>query len=197
VGVILEKICSIDACSGKHKAKGYCARHYKRLKDGVKMDRPWPGEGEVPHGTSGGYSNYKCRCDPCRIAWNKLCNDRKKKKWESWDGKPDVELIHGLEATYQNHGCRCQECKTGMSNRRSLLAKIRRSEWFLLYNEKVTACEICGKESSKLAVDHDHSSGEFRGLLCHGCNTGLGKFRDSPEMLQTAIDYLLRDKPKP
>lgn len=50
-------------------------------------------------------------------------------------------------------------------------------------------CAICGAES-KLMIDHDHTTGEVRGLLCLRCNTGLGMFRDSPEFLSTAINYL-------
>lgn len=52
-------------------------------------------------------------------------------------------------------------------------------------------CKICG-QLKKLNVDHDHATGEVRGLLCHGCNVGIGFFRDSPELLRSAIDYLVR-----
>lgn len=55
-------------------------------------------------------------------------------------------------------------------------------------------CKICGIHQSKLkrilAVDHNHSSGKVRGLLCSHCNTGLGYFRDSIELLEKAINYL-------
>jgi|SRR5579859_4904101 len=59
-------------------------------------------------------------------------------------------------------------------------------------------CAICGKPETarhrygpiRLAVDHDHITGEFRGLLCSGCNTGLGKFQDNHELLQKAVEYL-------
>ena len=39
-------------------------------------------------------------------------------------------------------------------------------------------------------VDHDHDSGEFRALLCHDCNAGLGYFKDNIKLLLTASEYL-------
>ncbi len=46
------------------------------------------------------------------------------------------------------------------------------------------------KQIRRLAVDHCHSTGKIRGLLCTGCNSGLGHFHDSIEKLQLAILYL-------
>jgi hypothetical protein len=76
------------------------------------------------------------------------------------------------------------------------------------YNEKLASqngvCAICKRTSeTRLAVDHDHSHcGEekacpicIRGLLCHDCNVGLGRFHDSPELLQSAINYLNSFRP--
>lgn len=50
-------------------------------------------------------------------------------------------------------------------------------------------CFICDEEA-KLVVDHDHSTGKVRGLLCSICNTGIGMFKDSTKNLEKAIEYL-------
>lgn len=54
-------------------------------------------------------------------------------------------------------------------------------------------CALC-KKVKKLTVDHDHVTGKVRELLCHGCNGALGKFADSVERLQGAIDYLIKHR---
>lgn len=65
-------------------------------------------------------------------------------------------------------------------------------------------CAICrgpGRIQGRLSIDHCHSSGQFRGLLCGQCNSGLGFFKDSIGALESAIDYLrksnsVKDLPK-
>lgn len=55
-------------------------------------------------------------------------------------------------------------------------------------------CKICKRpervNNKALAVDHDHKTGQIRGLLCHHCNVGLGHFEDNEELLMKAISYL-------
>lgn len=54
-------------------------------------------------------------------------------------------------------------------------------------------CGICDKpcpSGRKLAVDHEHSTGIIRGLLCINCNKGIGNFKDSVELMEAAIHYL-------
>ena len=46
--------------------------------------------------------------------------------------------------------------------------------------------------SGTLVVDHKHSTGEVRGLLCHNCNRALGLLKDDPKVLQKAMNYLVK-----
>lgn len=53
-------------------------------------------------------------------------------------------------------------------------------------------CAICQHKCHEddLHVDHDHDTGQVRGLLCSSCNTGLGMFKDKIRCLASAIVYL-------
>lgn len=56
-------------------------------------------------------------------------------------------------------------------------------------------CAICREpftDSKTTHQDHCHKSDKLRGILCYSCNTGLGNFKDSPQRLAAAIEYLRR-----
>lgn len=77
---------------------------------------------------------------------------------------------------------------------------ISTEEYSILLAQQKEVCSICGQKESfcsgkretpnLLSVDHCHETGKVRGLLCYSCNTGLGKFKDNPTLLQAAILYL-------
>jgi Recombination endonuclease VII len=70
-------------------------------------------------------------------------------------------------------------------------------EFQAMYDAQNGCCKICkeplsaGKGGS--VVDHCHTTERVRGLLCNGCNSGIGWFREDIDRLYAAIDYLAKD----
>ena len=62
-------------------------------------------------------------------------------------------------------------------------------EYQVMAAEQNGLCAICVSNPIG-GVDHDHKDGTIRGLLCKGCNTGLGFFKDDTALLEKAIAYL-------
>ena len=106
----------------------------------------------------------------------------------------------------------CKPCKAGLMRERTvkrkesgalardnLRAMARRvgldADYIIEYDKCIKSqCEICGGPPTgnhgRLAIDHNHNTHEFRGLLCGNCNTALGFFKDSPQILSKALAYL-------
>ena len=73
------------------------------------------------------------------------------------------------------------------------------SEFEKIRNKQDNSCAIClfeFKSTSDFHIDHCHTSGHIRGLLCKNCNMTLGKAQDSVEFFERAIVYLKRTKLK-
>lgn len=65
-------------------------------------------------------------------------------------------------------------------------------DYEIMYEEQNGVCAICeGTDMNRmLSVDHCHDTGRVRGLLCGTCNRALGLFKDSPELLKRAKEYV-------
>ena len=59
-----------------------------------------------------------------------------------------------------------------------------------MFERQQGQCGICGDYMGRPVLDHSHKTMEVRGLLCSGCNAGLGQFKDNPEILKAALYYL-------
>jgi hypothetical protein len=67
-----------------------------------------------------------------------------------------------------------------------------------MLHAQAALCPICRRPLSKNAhVDHEHGTGDVRGLLCFTCNSGLGNFGDDVERLERAAAYLRGDLTAP
>lgn len=99
------------------------------------------------------------------------------------------EILKELKIDFNDH------IKTQYKNS-NLLRKygINLKEYSLILREQNYCCKICGINQSRLDkdlyIDHCHITGKVRGLLCHGCNSGLGFFKDNIKSLEQAINYL-------
>lgn len=60
------------------------------------------------------------------------------------------------------------------------------------YERQEECCAICKDEIELIdsAIDHNHETGEFRGVLCKQCNRALGMFKDNTTVLKNALEYL-------
>lgn len=70
---------------------------------------------------------------------------------------------------------------------------IQPGEYDIRYKAQGGTCAICQTatgSSKRLAVDHNHTTGSVRGLLCGPCNRFVGRLRDSPDAFLRAHKYL-------
>jgi hypothetical protein len=113
----------------------------------------------------------------------------------------------GIELNEENQDSRGLKNKTQFRCKACVAEGVRstpgRKEWQKNYDLKrhynltldeykamsLNGCEICSSKK-RLVVDHCHSSGEVRGILCSTCNTGLGMFQDNKEILRKAYGYI-------
>ena len=116
-------------------------------------------------------------------------------KWcpycEQWKMLDDFaksrQLAHG-------RACYCRSCDADKHLQRTF--GMTRIEYRQLLASQDGRCAICGatepggRFNKSFHVDHNHRTGGVRGLLCARCNTSLGKFEDSPELLRKAANYL-------
>ncbi len=99
---------------------------------------------------------------------------------------------------------RCKECHNDDNARfgRASRYGLTTSEFETMLKQQEHCCAICrkrlehfkdsGRRENAMNIDHCHLTGKVRGILCSGCNRGLGAFRDSPDSLRAAADYLTR-----
>ena len=103
----------------------------------------------------------------------KVCTNNKRKQRTRSDATPEARRKYSLSTNY------------GLS--------VQQYDRMVL--EQNNCCAICGTPGTetrhnKLYVDHCHRTGKVRRLLCNMCNSGLGYFKDSPELLENAKKYL-------
>lgn len=95
----------------------------------------------------------------------------------------------------------CVECSRISQEKRKVRSRNRRIEKIYGINEEEYSeillsqnnkCRICFSEYNKKSfhIDHCHSSGAIRGILCSKCNQAIGLFKEDTEAMLRAIEYI-------
>lgn len=92
-------------------------------------------------------------------------------------------------------GTRCKACHNRLSKDAYWLRRygLTKADVEQLRADQGNVCGICGTPDPE-HLDHDHSTGRTRLLLCQRCNHGLGLFRDEPYLLRVAALYIEGDR---
>jgi hypothetical protein len=128
---------------------------------------------------------YNHSCQPCQLEKDRNYysqNSTKEKRQKSYLKSKNTGVIK------QQH----------RNNHLKTMYGITQDDYNGMFDEQKGCCAICGKHqfeiSRALSVDHDHNTGQIRGLLCHTCNSAIGKFYDNIDLLENAITYLKQIK---
>lgn len=134
--------------------------------------------------------------------WCKTCVKAKDRAW--YKANPDSTRSYYSKNKNKINSRHKEYNKTYNQRRRELNLKRKYSIDIEIYDQMFQSqggvCAICSNhqvpKNRSLSVDHDHLTGEIRGLLCTRCNTAIGLMRDSSDFLEKAMEYLNAQKRK-
>lgn len=188
------RICRVIDCNRKVRCKELCDTHYERLRKGLNVeDHKISSRSPAPE---------NCIVEGCPKPPRSrgLCTTHRAREIKGTDIDAPLFtsttgcIVSGCERKHKANGL----CKA--HHMTQLNYQLTNEEIAL---REVSACHLCGGVNAKsgrpLHVDHDHEccpTGKscrecIRGFLCSTCNTGLGMFKDSPELLRKAAAYLI------
>ena len=182
--------CVYPGCPRGVFCRGWCKPHYEQQRRGYPL-RPLL---EV--------EPLVCRMDNC----GKLVHVRRRQlcmlHYEYWrrgilDGIPPRACENCGKVFTPRRAITTKCCSDRCHQQSARLFKaygLRGADLRRLLDEQDHRCAICRdpirREQRGLDIDHDHVTGQVRGLLCGACNRGLGHFKDRPDVLVAAAEYL-------
>lgn len=176
----MSAVCAIEACVRPVQARGWCTRHYGR----------WRRYGDPT--TTLAAARVAAELDPCAV--DGCVYPARYKRWC---------VHHALRSDRYGDVKSKRPQKETTESRRLRLYGITPEKYRQMLRAQGGGCAVCGgrpERGKSLHVDHDHACCSrtgmatcgmcVRGLLCSGCNTGLGSFGDDRDRLASAIRYL-------
>jgi len=141
------------------------------------------------------YTHHGCRCVACRgadAAYGRKYRAERTDDEAARKRKYNAEHAEGEAKRKRRY--RAEHPEMLVEWRRRTEYGLAFGQWEAQFLSQGERCKCCGTDDPGhkfgWQTDHDHKTGAVRGILCHGCNTGLGSFKDDPERLMAAIEYL-------
>lgn len=195
--------CTVVGCDRAHHARGLCGTHYLAFKRGVTVFAPIKARerNKPPECVEDGCHEPVKAKGLCKTHYQRLLRHGHT-RYRDRKTTPAKCFI----ATCDNHVYAKELCHAHYTKQRKWASYgVDANRYQELLVEQGGCCAICRKperhtagRSGKLkdlAVDHCHTAGVVRGLLCGSCNTAIGLFNDDPALLDAAKDYLASQTP--
>ena len=130
-----------------------------------------------------------------RAAYQKAYYKKNKEAYKAWTKAYREKNKEAIAASNKAYREKNKEAKAAYQKAYTVLKRygITLAEKNKMQDEQENKCKICHQDflaDVEPHVDHCHTSGKIRGLLCSRCNLGLGHFQDNPLALVKAAEYL-------
>lgn len=180
--------CWVEKCSRRVDSKRLCNYHARRARGGrlivppelgIVLNGPCSFTGcDRPHITKG----------LCHSHYTQLQTGKELRELRDWGKYNKGEHICAINK------CRKVAISSGLCvGHKSMQRQYGLSPERLIEIWKNPTCSNPGCENiTRLHMDHDHSTGEFRALLCGGCNSALGFLKENPERISGLREYIER-----
>lgn len=104
---------------------------------------------------------------------------------------------YNKSAKHKASALRCEQRRRSENPERDRERNLKRkyglslADYAAMFEAQKGLCAVCKSPSSELLhVDHDHRTGEVRGLLCRTCNLGIGFLKDDKLIVESVLKYL-------
>lgn len=132
-------------------------------------------------------------CIPCNLAAkaerHRLNPEPARRRTEAWRQANPERYAANREAFIASGGKKVADRRSHLKRKYGMTIE----EYDAMLEAQGGGCFICGKpprDDISLHVDHDHSTGRIRGILCFCCNNALADFQEDPALLGKAVTYL-------
>lgn len=191
----MQDTCIEDGCNRDRFARGLCSSHYgQAYRSGTLQLLDRSDQHRLTEVDRENRTGMCSVCGPVRIRFRTT-------------GSAECRKLHNTRTSksYKKNGRKLSPHALGVKRSWTRRDGLRRrydmslDDYAALLKSQGDRCAVChkpapseGDSEPAFAVDHCHASGHVRGVLCRRCNTSLGRFEDSPELLRAMADYIER-----